>query len=43
MAVYVEWLKHPEFDLDEVAEAASEIAYGGVRAVLDQIRPDGKA
>lgn len=43
MAVYVEWLKHPELDLDEVAEAASEIAYGGVRAVLDQIRPDGKA
>ena len=41
MAIYVEWLKHPEFDLDEVAQAASEIAYGGGRWVLDQIRGPG--
>ncbi len=37
VAVYVEWLKHPEYDLEEVAEAASEIAYGGVRAAIAQI------
>lgn len=36
-ALYVEWLKHPEFDLEEVAEAASEIFYGGGRAVIDSI------
>ena len=36
-ALYVEWLKHPEFDLEEVAEAASEISYGGGRAVLASI------
>ncbi len=29
MAIYVEWLKHPAFDLEEVAEAASELTYGG--------------
>ena len=38
IAVYVEWLKHPEeYSLEEVAEAASEIAYGGGRAVLEKI------
>ena len=37
IAVYVEWLKHPEYSLEEVAEAASEIAYGGGRAVLELI------
>lgn len=34
MAVYVDWLKHPEYDLKEVAETANEIAYGGIRKVL---------
>ena len=34
----MEWLKHPEYDLEAVAEAASEIAYGGAKAVLDRIR-----
>ena len=38
MSLYVEWLKHPEYDLEAVAEAASEIAYGGAKAVLDRIR-----
>ena len=33
MAIYVEWLKHPAFDLEEVAEAASELTYGGFQAV----------
>ena len=37
MSIYVHWLKHPEFGLDEVAEAASEIAYGGGRMVLESI------
>ena len=37
MAVYVHWLKHPEYDLDQVAQAASEIAYGGGRMVLESI------
>ncbi len=37
MAIYVHWLEHPEFDLDVVAQAASEISYGGVRMVLDSI------
>lgn len=37
MAVYVQWIMHPEFDLDEVAQAVSEIAYGGGRVVLDAI------
>lgn len=35
MAVYVEWLTHPAFDLEEVAEAASELTYGGLRAVRE--------
>lgn len=43
MAVYVLWLKHPEFDLDEVAQAASEIAYGGGRMVLESILRTGQA
>ena len=38
MALYVLWLRHQEFDLDEVAQAASEIAYGGGRMVLESIR-----
>lgn len=42
MAVYVHWLKHPEYSLDEVAEAASEIAYGGGRMVLESILAHGK-
>jgi len=37
MAIYVEWLKHPELDLELVAQAATEIAYGGGRAVLEKI------
>lgn len=37
MALYVYWLQNPDFDLDEVAQAASEIAYGGGRMVLDSI------
>ena len=37
IAVYVQWLKHPDYSLEVVAEAASEIAYGGGRAVLEQI------
>lgn len=35
MALYVYWIKHPEYDLEEVAEAAVEIAYGGGRVVLE--------
>lgn len=42
MAVYVHWLRHPEFDLDEVAQAASEVAYGGGRMVLDSILRSGQ-
>ena len=42
MAVYVQWLRHPEFDLDEVAQAASEIAYGGGRMVLESILRTGQ-
>ena len=42
MAVYVHWLRHPEFDLDEVAQAASEIAYGGGRMVLESIVRTGQ-
>ena len=42
MAVYVQWLRHPEFDLDEVAQAASEIAYGGGRMVLESIVRTGQ-
>ncbi len=38
LAVYVRWLQHPEFDLDEVAQAASEISFGGARMVLESIR-----
>ena len=30
----VDWPKHPEYDLEEVAETANEIAYGGIRKVL---------
>ncbi len=37
MAVYVHWLEHPEYDLDVVAQAASEISYGGGRMVLESI------
>ncbi|MCI5499856.1 MAG: TetR/AcrR family transcriptional regulator [Clostridiales bacterium] len=37
MSIYVAWLKNPAFDLEEVAEAVSEITYGGVRAVLDSV------
>ena len=37
MAVYVDWLKHPEYDLKEVAETANEIAYGGIRKVLQEL------
>ena len=37
MAIYVEWLKHPAFDLEEVAEAASELTFGGLRAVRDAV------
>lgn len=37
VAVYVEWLRHPEYDLEEVAEAASEIAYDGMRAAIARI------
>lgn len=37
VAVYVEWLRHPEYDLEAVAEAASEIAYGGVRMAIAQL------
>lgn len=43
MAVYVHWLRHPEFDLDEVAQAASEIAYGGGRMVLESILRTGQS
>ena len=42
MAVYVHWLRHPEFDLDVVAQAASEIAYGGGRMVLESILRSGQ-
>lgn len=35
MALYVDWLKHPEYDLEEVAEAAAEIGYGGGKLVLE--------
>ena len=42
MAVYVHWLKHPEYDLDQVAQAASEIAYGGGRMVLESILLTGR-
>lgn len=35
MAIYVDWLKHPEYDLEEVAEAAAEIGYGGGKTVLE--------
>ena len=42
MAVYVHWLRHPEFDLDVVAQAASEIAYGGGRMVLESILRTGQ-
>ena len=42
MAVYVHWLRHPEYDLDEVAQAASEIAYGGGRMVLESILRTGQ-
>ena len=42
MAVYVHWLRHPEFDLDVVAQAASEIAYGGGRMVLESIVRTGQ-
>ena len=42
LAVYVHWLRHPEFDLDEVAQAASEIAYGGGRMVLESILRTGQ-
>ncbi len=37
MSIYVYWLKHPEYCLDEVAEAVSEISYGGGRMVLETI------
>ena len=37
MAIYVDWLKHPAFDLEEVAEAASELTFGGLRAVRDAV------
>ncbi len=37
MAIYVEWLKHPAFDLEEVAEAASELTYGGLQAVRNAV------
>ena len=37
LAAYVHWLRHPEFDLDVVAQAASEIAFGGGRMVLESI------
>ncbi len=42
LSVYVYWLKHPEFDLDEVAQAASDISYGGGRMVLDSILAAGR-
>lgn len=38
MAIYVDWLKHPEYDLEEVAEVATENFYGGVRGVLEGLR-----
>ena len=41
MSVYVHWLKHPEYSLDVVAEAASEIAYGGGHMVLESILAHG--
>ena len=43
MALYVHWLQHQEFDLDEVAQAASEISYGGARMVLESIARSGQA
>lgn len=42
MALYVHWLRHQEFDLDEVAQAASEISYGGGKMVLDSILQTGQ-
>ncbi len=38
MAIYVDWLKHPEYDLEEVAEVATENFYGGVQGALKGLR-----
>jgi AcrR family transcriptional regulator len=37
MAVYVAWLKDPGKDLEAVAQAASQITYGGIREVRERI------
>lgn len=43
MALYVDWLRHPEYDLEEVAQAAAEIAYGGGKMVLEGLAAQGTA
>lgn len=35
MALYVDWLRHPTYDLEEVAQAAADICYGGGKMVLE--------
>lgn len=42
MSIYVSWLQHPEYNLEEVAEAATDIAYGGGQAVLEKIKSDAR-
>ena len=37
LGIYVEWLRHPEYNLDEVAETATEIFYDGGRIVRESL------